>query len=159
MDLNKVIENALSLIGPDLKAEMIVVEKNLNALPLLSGDNDRLIQVFINLLLNAKEALRGKKEKRIRISSRYLSEEKIREIEIEDNGSGIAPGNIHRIFEPFFSTKLSEKGLGLGLSISYEIIKTNGGNISVLSEEGQWTKIFMAFPVEDGGHYGKNTAG
>src|SRR5690606_35412152 len=101
----------------------------------------RLSQVFINLLVNAAQALpsRALTENRIRISAAEL--EGHVEVVVEDNGAGIPAEAIGRVFDPFFTTKPVGVGTGLGLSICHSIIKTAGGDISVESEPDRYTRF------------------
>ncbi|MGD2140144.1 MAG: ATP-binding protein, partial [Burkholderiales bacterium] len=102
-------------------------------------------QVFLNLITNAAEALdrgRGK----IVIRTRKQGEKVA--VDIEDNGSGIAPEILPKIFDPFFTTKDIGKGTGLGLSISYKIIKQHGGRIDVESTPGQGTRFTVVLPID-----------
>jgi histidine kinase len=125
-------------------------------LPRVMTDADRLEQVFINLLINARDAIEEKWElkspqkgdKKITLKSR--SEGKLAIAEIQDTGVGIAGSISDKIFEPFFTTKNVGKGTGLGLSISYRIVQDLGGRIKVVSPEGEGARFIISFPVAGG---------
>jgi two-component system NtrC family sensor kinase len=102
------------------------------------------------LLMNAQQASK-EPEGNIRISTRQRPESGQVEIVFWDNGAGIPPEIIDRIFDPFFSTKKTGEGTGLGLSVSYGIIKDHGGDIQVASEPGQWTQFTIVLPMEEQG--------
>jgi len=123
------------------------------SLPVIMADLDRLEQVFINLLINARDAIEEKwsggtplkGDKQITLKSWW--ERKTVYIEVHDSGVGV-PRNISaKIFEPFFTTKEAGKGTGLGLSISYQIVRDFGGSIRVVSDEGQGARFIIEFPV------------
>jgi two-component system NtrC family sensor kinase len=103
-----------------------------------------LNQVFLNILVNAAQAIEVKGE--IKISTRTVSD--FVEIKISDNGSGIPEDVRDKIFEPFFTTKEVGKGTGLGMSISYDIIKEHQGQIKVASEPGQGTTFTIELPLD-----------
>ena len=111
---------------------------------------DQLEQVFVNILLNAVDAINEvkdeKKEKRISIESSLSKDEAI--ITFTDTGSGISEGNLTKIFEPFFTTKSSGTGTGLGLWVSYGIIKSFQGNLEVQSNTGLGTTFTIKLPVD-----------
>ncbi|MDY6852620.1 MAG: ATP-binding protein, partial [Thermodesulfobacteriota bacterium] len=123
--------------------------------PLITADPDRLEQVFINLLINARDAVEeawvGREvrqgDKRITIKTRFKNNTVI--VEIRDTGPGIDEAYRDKIFDPFFTTKEVGKGTGLGLSISYGIIKDCGGNISLAKEEGPGACFLVEFPVKE----------
>jgi signal transduction histidine kinase len=126
----------------------------------IDGDEDKLIQVIFNLLRNAVEAMPGEKKIFIRAenivisdkNSLSVSEGQYVKILIEDKGIGISAENLERIFDPYFSTKQAgtQKGMGLGLSICFSIIKKHGGNISVESEVGKGTIVTIYLPAVPG---------
>ena len=111
---------------------------------------DQLEQVFVNILLNAVDAINefkdDKKDKRISIETALAEDEAI--ITFTDSGSGITEENMSKIFEPFFTTKSHGKGTGLGLWVSYGIIKSFLGNIEVRSNPEQGTTFTVILPVE-----------
>ncbi len=153
VDVNEVIENALSMMEMQMKNHSINVDLQLGKSPLwIKGNQYRLEQVIVNLLSNAKYALQKKKSQlndngyfmNITIKSKTENENVV--IEVTDNGTGIESHVISKIFNPFFTTKSGKEGTGLGLSISYGIIQEMRGNISVKSEIGKYTTFVIELP-------------
>jgi two-component system sensor histidine kinase PhcS len=106
------------------------------------GTKTQIVHVFMNLLINSVQAMKGKsldREPRISIVC-VPSGERVK-ISVRDNGTGVKPQDLPRLFEPFFTTKSPGEGTGLGLSICHTIVQNHGGNISVASEVGQWTEV------------------
>ncbi len=101
----------------------------------------RIIGVLINLLSNAAHALQAAKREQPRIDVRVAVVGERLRCAVRDNGQGIAPDNLDRVFEPFFTTRDVGAGLGLGLSVSYGIVQRHGGTLSVQSEYGAWTEF------------------
>jgi len=154
VNVNIPLEKALDFFGQQLRLREIEVRTDLDEnLPDVFADSNRLEQVFVNILINARDAIEeksraeGRKLKDKKIFLKTFSKEDIVFIEIEDTGTGIEKAALGKIFEPFFTTKDVGKGTGLGLSISYSIIKDYDGSISVESEEGAGTKFIIQFPV------------
>ena len=144
IDLNAVLDETLTLVQHPLKtAQVGVVRAYTENLPPIIGSQTRLQQVFLNLLLNARDAMPSGGMVEIRTMANNGSVE----IEITDNGAGIPAENLHRIFDPFFTTKASGRGTGLGLSVSYGIIKEHAGKVDVRSTPGKGTSFHLAFPV------------
>ncbi len=144
LDINKIVSETLLLLDHQLKATRIQLECNLDrALPTVSGNSDKLQQVFLNLFLNAKDAMPqgGRLLVKTRAENAHI------EIEISDTGVGIAPENLHRIYDPFFTTKGSGRGTGLGLAVSYGIIHEHSGTINVESVPGHGTRFRLEFPA------------
>jgi signal transduction histidine kinase len=106
-------------------------------------DENQIEQIFVNLLLNAVQAIIEKGV--ITVTSRMDENREKALIEIADTGSGIASENIAKIFEPFFSTK--PKGTGLGLAVSYAIVKNHQGDINAFSKPGEGTRFVLEFPI------------
>jgi two-component system NtrC family sensor kinase len=115
-------------------------------LPQLAVDTDQLQQVFLNMFINAAQAMPTGGA--LTITTRFIEKEKAVQIVIEDTGAGISQENLDRIFDPFFSTK-AQKGFGLGLSVSYGIIKNHGGRVDVKSREGEGTRFSIYFSTEN----------
>jgi signal transduction histidine kinase len=127
-----------------LKASHIQVVKQLGKpLPAVRGSANKLQQVFLNLFLNARDAMPSGGMLEIRTAAQNGGVE----IEITDTGAGIAREHIHRIFDPFFTTKVNGRGTGLGLSVSYGIIKEHAGKIDVRSTPGKGTSFHVEFPA------------
>ena len=145
LDLNRVVEETLALVARQSMFLNISVEKNLDpALPRVLGDRSQLQQVFMNLLMNAVQAMEEKGT--LKLTSRAASDGFV-EIGIRDTGCGIPPDKLGRIFDPFFTTKPSGKGVGLGLSIAYGIVSKHGGDIRVESEVGKGSTFTVRLPV------------
>jgi C4-dicarboxylate-specific signal transduction histidine kinase len=135
VDVNRVVEGCFILIGQQLRAHDIDLELNLcREKAEVWGDASELEQVFINLLINARDALDGQPDARIWITSRLTGGQYV--IEFRDNGPGVPPEIAQHIFDPFFTTKEPGKGTGLGLSISHGILQKHHGSIRVSSRGG-----------------------
>ncbi len=144
-NLNDIINKAVDLLSNQGIFKRINLEKSLSQYPLpIRVDEFQLLQVFINLLINAKDAVQDNGN--ISISS-YLNDNNLAEVSFKDNGSGIESANLDKIFDPFFTTKEPGSGTGLGLSISHRIIKQFDGNITVSSNMGEGTEFILTFPV------------
>ena len=144
IDVNRVVEETLSLVAHPLKTSQIQVVKQLgNTLPAVRGSANKLQQVFLNLFLNARDAMPGGGMLEVRTAANNGSVE----VEVVDTGAGIPREHIHRIFDPFFTTKASGRGTGLGLSVSYGIIKEHAGKIDVRSTPGKGTSFHVEFPA------------
>jgi C4-dicarboxylate-specific signal transduction histidine kinase len=150
--VNKVVEDCFVLIGQQLRAHDIDVELKLcREEAEVWGDASELEQVFINLLLNARDALEGQPDARIWITSRRVGEQYT--IEFRDNGPGVAPEIAQHIFDPFFTTKEPGKGTGLGLSISHSIIQKHHGSIRVSSQDGAVFTITLPLAHPEETHF------
>ena len=144
IDVNRVVEETLSLVSHPLKTSQIQVVKHLGEpLPPVRGSANKLQQVFLNLFLNARDAMPGGGMLEVRTAAHNGSVE----IEVVDTGSGIPREHIHRIFDPFFTTKANGRGTGLGLSVTYGIIKEHSGKIDVRSTPGKGTSFHVEFPA------------
>jgi two-component system, NtrC family, sensor kinase len=144
IDLNAVINDVLALLDHQLRTGRIQVRKELSAAPLLvQGIEYKLQQVFLNLFLNARDAMPrgGWLTVATRDGDRGAS------IDIADTGSGIPPDQLSRIYDPFFTTKAIGKGTGLGLSITYGIVQEHGGTITCDSAVGQGTRFSLTLPL------------
>ena len=147
-NLNQVIRDTISLLEHQFKKAQIELDLELtDDLPSISGNAGKLQQVFLNLLLNAKDAMPG--GGRLRVAT--LSNGHVEAI-VADSGAGIAPENLKRIYDPFFTTKTMPKpgerrGTGLGLSVSYGIIQEHAGKIEVESAIGAGTTFHLEFPL------------
>ena len=144
-NLNEVIENALLLFKKDFEVKGIEYVQQLSEdLPLGYGNPIQIEQVFVNLLSNTRDALKGRKEKTVKVRS--FVEKEMCVVEFEDTGKGISEKDLPKIFDPFFTSKEVGEGTGLGLSISYGIIKEHKGNIAVESLVEQGTKFIIKLP-------------
>ncbi len=146
--LNQVILDTLSLLEHQFKTAQIAVDLDLtDELPAISGNPGKLQQVFLNLLLNAKEAMPS--GGRLRVATLVNGHV---EALVSDSGAGIAPEHMKRIYDPFFTTKTTPKpgdkrGTGLGLAVSYGIIQEHAGKIHVESAVGAGTTFHLEFPL------------
>jgi len=146
ISLRQVIERALSLMQAQLRVREVEVTVDLGvAEPVVVGNAIQLEQVFINLLTNARDAVADSPRKAIGISA-AVGPAAV-EIAVADTGHGIPPELEQRIFDPFFTTKEVGKGMGLGLSITYGIIKEHGGTISVVSAPGEGAAFLIHLPL------------
>jgi PAS domain S-box-containing protein len=148
LSLNKVIADTLALLEHQFKVAHIQVQPELyEDLPLIQGNAGRLQQVFLNLFLNAKDAMTGGGVLKVATMNGEVVS-----VRVSDTGSGIAQENIQRIYDPFFTTKTSpaegqNRGTGLGLSVTYGIIQEHAGNIRVESRPGEGTTFTLDFPL------------
>jgi len=142
-DLNKGIESTLNIAWNELKYKAQVI-KDFGNIPLVKCYPQRINQVFMNILVNAAQAIEDKGEIRIatRADNGYV------EIKISDTGRGIPPEVLPRIFDPFFTTKEVGKGTGLGLSMAYNIIEKHKGTIDVQSEAGEGTTFIIRLQTD-----------
>jgi histidine kinase len=154
VQVNDVLRRAVDFFRQQLKLRGIeIVEELDRELPLVLAETNRLEQVFINLLLNARDSIEERWEGRNhlgpskRITLRTSLEEDVITVQITDTGTGVPEGIQDKIFEPFFTTKKIGKGTGLGLSISYGIVRDYDGTISVRSQEGEGATFIIQFPA------------
>lgn len=141
VDATELLENMAQLMKPELQKENITMELHLKSTFELSIDRKLIEQVLINLITNAKHALKGVENPLITLKTYLRESEKV--IEVTDNGMGIDDSKIDQIFIPFFSTK--EQGSGIGLSLSKQIMKKHKGDLTVKSESGQGASFFLVF--------------
>ncbi len=153
MDVNRSVRAILKIIGRQMELQSISVALDLEeALPSVAGHDNRLQQVLFNLMSNARDAINmwsdpedGTSEHR-QITLRTFMDDGHVAVTVSDTGCGIDPSQVDKIFEPFFTTKETGKGMGLGLAISYGIVKDYGGDISVSSKIGAGTTFKLIFP-------------
>ncbi|HXW62982.1 MAG TPA: ATP-binding protein [Candidatus Acidoferrales bacterium] len=144
VDLHALLEETLTLVQHPFKTARVSVVRNYTEqLPPVLGSATRLQQVFLNLFMNARDAMPNGGMLEVRTGAHNGSVE----IEVSDTGTGIPPENLHRIFDPFFTTKATGRGTGLGLSVSYGIIKEHAGKVEVRSTPGKGTSFRLEFPV------------
>jgi signal transduction histidine kinase len=143
-DPNEVIERALRVAAPQLR-RVATIERAYGEIPLVEGARRELEQVFLNLIVNAGQALEEIGVLRVRTA---VIDGEV-EIAVADTGRGIAPEHLDRIFDPFFTTKPVGEGTGLGLSISHEIVRRHGGRIDVSSELGNGTEFRVRLPIAE----------
>jgi signal transduction histidine kinase len=143
-DINVVINDVLSLLEHQFRTGSIQVRKELAAsAPIVQGIEHKLQQVFLNLFLNARDAM--PKGGWLTIVTRQDRNGAI--VEVGDTGSGIPAEQLSRIYDPFFTTKAIGKGTGLGLSITYGIVQEHGGSITCDSQIGQGTRFTLHLPL------------
>jgi hypothetical protein len=144
VELNRVIDDTIQLLEAQLRnTEIEVMRSYADELPLAFGDAPKLQQVLMNLILNARDAM--PQGGRLEISTEADEDSVV--IEIRDTGLGIAPEHLSKIYDPFFTTKQIGKGTGLGLAVSYGIIRDHGGHIDVESKPGEGTCFHITIPL------------
>jgi two-component system NtrC family sensor kinase len=141
--VDKALEEALSLLNHKIEMQQIVLERKLAASAVVSADFGQLRQAFVNILLNACDAM--PEGGRLTVSTARLADGKTVEIAFTDTGAGIPPENLSRIFDPFFTTK--EMGTGLGLSVVYGIVQKHGGEMKAESRPGAGTTMRIRLPI------------
>lgn len=145
-DVNSLLQGCISLVENQAQFQNIKVTVNLDKnMPLVILDPSQVERVFLNLIINAAEAMDG--NGLLTLSTQYNRENNSVEIIFQDTGQGISEENMEKIFEPFFTTKETGHGVGLGLAISYGIVKEHNGNIAVESTVGKGTTFTVSFPV------------
>jgi len=143
IDLNRVIRETSSLVEHQFQKSGVVTRQTLaEQLPLVRGNAGKLQQVFLNLFINARDAMPGGGS----LVVRTWAENGFAHIEIADTGQGIPAEHLARIYDPFFTTKGPKKGTGLGLSITYGIVQEHNGIIEVESRVGHGTRFRLEFP-------------
>jgi two-component system NtrC family sensor kinase len=148
LDLNHIIQDTLKLLEHQFRASQVRLETSLeHNLPPVLGNSGKLQQVFLNLFLNAKDAMAAGGTLRIATVSNGLVA-----VDVSDTGSGIASEHMQRIYDPFFTTKATviegqRRGTGLGLAVSYGIIQEHAGKIQVESQVGSGTTFHLEFPL------------
>jgi len=147
-DIPEVVEKTLAIFERQALFQNITLRKEFSPLPRLVVDASQLQQVFINIILNAAEAMKGRGTLTIRATS---EEEGWLRLEFIDTGHGIRPEDREHLFEPFFTTKEVGQGTGLGLAISYSIIKKHRGEIEVRSEPGRGAAFIIRLPLRSEG--------
>ncbi|MBN1207986.1 MAG: PAS domain-containing protein [Myxococcaceae bacterium] len=145
VDLHEVLDNSVQLIWGRLRSRGRLV-RDYGEVPQVLGNSVQLSQVFVNLLVNATQALPETGAGEIRLMTRVHNGSWVL-VEVQDTGCGIPPENLERIFEPFFTTKPVGEGSGLGLSISHDITRGLGGELSVSSTQGVGTTFRVLLPI------------
>ncbi|MEA3238736.1 MAG: PAS domain-containing protein, partial [Candidatus Bipolaricaulota bacterium] len=156
--LEDIINASLNLVGAALRKDQITIEKDIpDDLPQVRCRSQQIEQVIINLLTNARDSLNQRykgyhENKLVRIIVQSFEKDDVEWIRttIEDHGAGIAEDVIEHIFDPFFTTKPRDEGTGLGLSVSYGIIKDHHGELTVESEPGKYTRFHLDLRVDNG---------
>jgi two-component system NtrC family sensor kinase len=150
VDIGKIIRDTLKLLQNQIALSGVEVARDLPpALPIIFGDPKTLQQVFLNLFVNAIQAMKDGGMLAIKASSEdgghWLK------VEVADTGIGIDPEDLPHIFEPFYSTKEVGRGTGLGLSVSYGIVQKHGGHLEVKSQKGKGATFTVVLPIEESG--------
>lgn len=147
VDVNKVVEVAILITGNLIKKSTtnFKVEYGKN-LPLIRGNAQQLEQVVINLINNACQSLKDPSAE-VKISTYYNQQRKRVRIKVEDQGIGIKPEDLKHIMDPFFTTKRDTGGTGLGLSVSYNIVKSHGGTLVLTSKPNEGSTARVSFPT------------
>ena len=143
VSLKSVIEMTLAFLSEKFSHRGIEARSEIDSVPSVLGDSERLQQLFLNLFMNAVDAMPDGGELRVALDS--TADGKIK-ITIADDGQGIPTRDLQRIFEPFFTSKEAGTGNGLGLMVAKGIVKDHGGSIEVKSEQGHGTEFRILFP-------------
>jgi len=145
VNINETLEKALFLVSTQKATRSLSIEKKLaTGLPPVMGNDNQLLQVFINLIRNAVQAM--PEGGRLTLTSERLPTGELKAT-VADTGVGIAPENHGRLFEPFFTTKAPGAGTGLGLSVTYGIVDRHGGRLELESEVGRGSRFFVFLPA------------
>lgn len=148
VNVNRTLRDVVGFIEDHVLFKGIFITSHLDpALPSVKGDESKLGQLFMNLIINAGESMGG--EGRLTLSTHWAPETKAVRIACSDTGDGIADEHKSRIFEPFFTTKKRLKGTGLGLSISHGIVELHGGTITVESHRGRGSTFTILLPTTE----------
>jgi len=148
LDLNDLIRSTCRFVRYDRRFRRVHLDMNLNKeVPAVSGVGDRLVQVIMNLLINAVDALEGLQDRlpRVGIATSVAGDE-VR-IAVADNGCGMSEHTLRRAFEPFFTTKQAGRGTGLGLALCYSIVEEHGGRIELESAPDEGTRVSVVLPL------------
>ncbi len=149
VQLNEVIEQTYTIVGAQVRKSVSNIAFHLAwDLPTVMGHFQKLEQVMANILINAGHALEEKQKGRIIVSTRFIERLGAVGVSVEDSGAGMESGTIDRIFEPFFTTRRDSGGTGLGLSVSYGLIREHKGVLAVLSQPGIGTRFTLLLPTE-----------
>ncbi len=145
IDINKLLDDTLQLLEPQLRKSQIEIVKNYSIVPpKITGNAGKLQQVFTNLIINARDAMFAGGE--IVLTTSFEDSDKII-VKVSDTGTGIEPENLAKIYDPFFTTKGVGSGTGLGLAVSYGIVQEHAGTIQATSEVGEGTTFRLVFPA------------
>jgi hypothetical protein len=145
IDVNKLLDDTLQLLEPQLRKSNVEIVKHYTAVPpRIFGNGGKLQQVFTNLILNARDAMVSGGQ--IALTTNVSDAGEVN-IEVSDTGEGISEENLNKIFDPFFTTKGVGNGTGLGLAVSYGIVQEHAGTIEVHSQNGNGTTFKLSFPA------------
>ncbi len=147
VNLQSVVESSINMCWNEIRHRATLV-RDFGPAPAVDANESRLGQVFLNLLINAAQAMPARAASANRISVRTFTDERgWAVVEVIDNGTGIEADRVSRVFEPFFTTKSVSEGTGLGLSICRNIVRDAGGSIDVKSDAGQGTTFVVRLPA------------
>jgi PAS domain S-box-containing protein len=146
-DLNGLLDDAISMLRPRLRPPELAIELRAGEIPPVACAPQELRQVFLNLLVNALDAVEGRGH--VVVSTRTDGDEVV--VEVRDDGCGMSAETLERIFDPFFTTKRVGEGTGLGLGIAWHIVQKHGGHIDVESSPGAGTRFEVRLPQGGGG--------
>jgi two-component system NtrC family sensor kinase len=146
-DLHASLEQCLRLLGAEFKGR-IALHRQYGELPRVRCDGGQMSQVFLNLLVNAVQAIDGAGD----VTVRTRREDGVVHVDIEDSGRGMAADTVARVFDPFFTTKEVGKGTGLGLSIVRSLVHAHGGDVAVRSAVGRGSVFTVTLPIEGAEH-------
>jgi PAS domain S-box-containing protein len=153
VDLRDLIQDVVQVVANEFSLKKVAVETHFAPdLPKVEVDPDKIRQVFMNILMNGKQAIDGAGS--ITVSTSWDRERDRVAVRFADTGSGIPPEIVHKIFDPFFTTKPTGMGTGLGLAVSYGIVKDHDGEIHVESAPGQGAAFIVELPVSRNGRLG-----
>jgi PAS domain S-box-containing protein len=148
VDVHRVLDDTLQLLEPQLRRSQIEIIRDYGGeLPQVHANAVKLQQVFTNLILNARDSI-ANGDGRITLATRN-GDEGLLTVEVADNGVGIAPDDVAKIYDPFFTTKGVGRGTGLGLAVTYGIVQEHSGHISVASTPGTGTTFRITLPTRD----------
>jgi signal transduction histidine kinase len=145
VELEKSLEEVLSFLSEEFRKREVTVERRFEPVPEIRGDGTKLQQLFLNLFLNAVDAMPEGGKLRVSLECCNLDEVEVR---VADTGTGIPAEVLAKIFEPFFTSKPRGKGSGLGLAVAKGIVSDHDGRLDVASEPGKGTEFLVSFPVE-----------
>ena len=151
VDINAMVRDTVLLLEHQMRSAAVAVETELaDSLPMVDGNRGKMQQVLVNLVLNAKDAMQDQGSGRVKIITSASATGV--EMRVEDNGSGMPPEVMRKIYDPFFTTKSNpskgqRKGTGLGLSVTYGIVQEHAGTIEVSSNVGEGTIFRLEFPI------------
>ena len=149
LDIHRVLDDTLQLLEPQLRRSQIeIIRVYGDNLPRVHGNSVKLQQVFTNLILNARDSI-ANGNGRITLATRNGEDDGLLVIEVADTGVGIAPEDVAKIYDPFFTTKGVGRGTGLGLAVTYGIVQEHDGHISVSSTPGRGTTFRITLPTDD----------
>ena len=148
LDVPRALDSAVRLASFDTGFKRLTISTDFDpAAPRVPADADQLQQVFLNLMLNARDAMPDGGA--LRVSTRYEHERDELAIEIADTGTGIAPEHLPHVFDPFFTTKPAGRGTGLGLAVCHRIVTAHGGRIEISNNDGRGTLVRVILPALD----------